>query len=345
MNSEQERCGILAAGNWIIDHVKIIDNFPAQDTLANILSQSQGTGGAPYNALVDLAKLGADFPLEAVGLVGDDENGGLILKDCEKYGIDATQIHWTKKAPTSYTDVMTVKSTGRRTFFHARGANALLSEEHFNLEASNARIFFLGYLLLLDALDIVADDGTTGAARLLKQAGELGFKRAVDVVSEDSNRFVAVVTPVLPYIDYFIINEFEASKITGIDVYADGKVDFKALSRAAQRIFELGVNEWTIIHCPAGALARNVDGKESVLGSIDVPAEHIVGTAGAGDAFASGALMGLHNSFPIEECLRRASCSAAACLSDSTCTNGIKTLNECYKLEDTYGYQEIRDHG
>jgi len=341
MSANVERCGVLAAGNWIIDHVKIIDNFPAQETLANILSQSQGTGGAPYNALVDLAKLGADFPLEGIGLVGDDENGQLILKDCKKFEIDATQIHWTTEVPTSYTDVMTVQSTGRRTFFHARGANAFLDEKHFDLEASSARIFFLGYLLLLDALDVVAEDGTTGAARLLKRAGELGFKRAVDVVSEDSDRFAAVVTPVLPHVDYFIINEFEASKITGVEVDIDGRIDFKALSRAAARIFELGVNEWVIIHCPAGALARNAAGEETVMGSIDVPVENIVGTAGAGDAFATGALMGLHNGMDIEECLRIAFCSAASCLSDSTCTGGIKPLDDCYKLEEKYGYQKL----
>src|SRR4051812_34367536 len=30
------RNGILAGGNWIIDHVKIIDTWPAQDALANM---------------------------------------------------------------------------------------------------------------------------------------------------------------------------------------------------------------------------------------------------------------------------------------------------------------------
>ena len=33
-----ERRGILAAGNFIVDQVKIIDAYPEQDTLANILS-------------------------------------------------------------------------------------------------------------------------------------------------------------------------------------------------------------------------------------------------------------------------------------------------------------------
>ena len=68
MEHTNHRAGLLAAGNWIIDHVKIIDRFPEQDTLASILSRSRGTGGSPYNVLVGLAKLGAAFPLEAVAL-------------------------------------------------------------------------------------------------------------------------------------------------------------------------------------------------------------------------------------------------------------------------------------
>ena len=34
------------------------------------------------------------------------------------------QLRQTEQAPTSYTDVMTEVKDGRRTFFHARGANA-----------------------------------------------------------------------------------------------------------------------------------------------------------------------------------------------------------------------------
>ena len=67
-----QRVGILAGGNWIVDHTKIIDGYPPQDTLASILSQSLSNGGGPYNVLIDLAHLKAAFPLEAIGLVGDD---------------------------------------------------------------------------------------------------------------------------------------------------------------------------------------------------------------------------------------------------------------------------------
>ena len=113
MNSSRQ--GILAAGNWIIDYTKIIDIYPAQDTLCNIFSESYGNGGSPYNLLIDLARLEAPFPLEALGLVGDDKDGEAIRADCLRHHIDAGQLHIYKEAHTSYTDVMSVKATGRRT--------------------------------------------------------------------------------------------------------------------------------------------------------------------------------------------------------------------------------------
>jgi len=338
MSKRAERVGVLSGGNWIIDHVKIVDRFPEQDTLASIVSQDRGTGGAAYNVLIDLAKLGAGFPLAGVGLVGDDEDGRSILKDCETFNIDASQMQTTKEAPTSFTDVMTVQSTGRRTFFHMRGANSLLDGKHFGLEASNARVLHLGYLLLLDALDKIDRDNSTGAARLLKQARAGGFKTSVDVVSEDSDRFVAVVTPALAHIDYLIINEFEAAKISGVEITEGDGVNIDRVSEAAKKIFEKGVNEWVIIHFPAGALARGRNGDEALQGSVKVEADQIAGTAGAGDAFAAGVLLGLHDEKDIEECLRMAVCAAASNLFDPTCTGGIKTLKECLQKGDELGF-------
>src|SRR5947199_5654753 len=108
------RCGLLAGGNWIIDQVKLIDVYPQPEQLANIPGQSQGTGGAPYNVLIDLAKSGAPFPLFGAGLVGKDSLGEQILDSCRTHKIDARHIARTSKAPTSYTDVMTEQGHGRR---------------------------------------------------------------------------------------------------------------------------------------------------------------------------------------------------------------------------------------
>jgi hypothetical protein len=36
-------------------------------------------GGAPFNLLVDLSKLGANFNLKGVGVIGDDKDGFFVL--------------------------------------------------------------------------------------------------------------------------------------------------------------------------------------------------------------------------------------------------------------------------
>jgi sugar/nucleoside kinase (ribokinase family) len=81
-----QRSGILAAGNWIVDHVKLIDTWPAQETLATIGGEAQSMGGAPPNVLAGLARLGAKFPLEGAGIIGYDAAGDWILEQCAKLG-------------------------------------------------------------------------------------------------------------------------------------------------------------------------------------------------------------------------------------------------------------------
>ena len=333
------RTGILAGGNWIIDHVKIIDTWPGQDSLANILSGSDGTGGSPYNILVDLAKIGASVPLAGVGLVGEDADGNFIMADCHRFGIDAGAMQQTKAAPTSYTDVMTVQATGRRTFFHARGANALLDSAHFDFTQTHARIFHLGYLLLLDRLDGASATHGTVAAEVLARAQAAGLKTSIDVVSEDSDRFAKIVLPALRHVDVCVMNEFEAGRSTGRRIRTGETLDRAELRAAMQALLEAGVRERVVVHFPEGGCALGRDGAWDEHGSVRLPADYIVGAAGAGDAFTAGALLGWHEGLPVAEWLRYGVCMAAANLSDETCTGGMKPLAECLALGERYGFR------
>ncbi|MGZ5508600.1 MAG: carbohydrate kinase family protein [Limisphaerales bacterium] len=331
------RNGILAGGNWIIDQVKIIDAYPARDHLANIRSQSQGTGGSPYNVLVDLANLQASFPLMAAGLVGNDDLGRTILQDCRQRKIDLKYLRATPLAPTSYTDVMTESSDGHRTFFHHRGANALWDGHDLNFAKIKAKIFHLGYLLLLDALDAPDAKFGTKAARLLKMASDAGLKTSVDVVSEDSNRFASIVSPALKHVDYCILNEIEAGKTTGFTIRgADGKLNTVSLRHAAGALLQHGVKDLVVIHFPEGAFARTRKGEDVWQSSLKLPSKHIAGTAGAGDAFAAGVLLGLHEGWALQKSLFTGVCVAAASLSHPTCTGGVKSLSASVKLARKY---------
>ncbi|HAV63030.1 MAG TPA: carbohydrate kinase family protein [Verrucomicrobiales bacterium] len=335
------RKGVLAGGNWIIDQVKVVDTFPQREALANIRSQHEGTGGAPFNVLLDLAALGAGIPLAGAGLVGRDAHGQSILDLCKRHKIDTRFLKTTAAAPTSYTDVMTEEKDGRRTFFHLRGANALWKGEDIDFAKSKAKIFHLGYLLLLDAMDAPDSKHGTKAARLLAAAQAAGLKTSVDVVSEDSDRFASVVVPALKHTDYCILNEFEAGKTAGFKIRQDdGKLDTVSLRHAAGALLQQGVSELIVIHFPEGAFARTRKGEDVWQSSVKVPAKHVLGTAGAGDAFCAGVLLGLHEDWELKRCLEAGVCAAAASLSDPTCTNGMKPLNACLALGKKYGYQK-----
>ena len=345
-NSATARSGLLAGGNWIIDQVKMIDVYPQPEQLANIRSQSQGTGGAAYNVLVDLARSGTPFPLFAAGLVGQDALGEHILATCRQHKIDVHHLGNTPKAPTSYTDVMTEQGHGRRTFFHARGANALWRGDDLDFNKINARLFHLGYLLLLDALDEPDPRFGTKAARLLAQAQAAGLKTSADVVSEDSDRFARIVNPALKHVDYCILNEIEAAKTTGFKIREPGgRLDTVALRHAAGALLQQGVGELVVVHFPEGAFARTRKGDDFWQAALKLPPKYIAGTAGAGDAFCAGVLYGLHEDWDLQRCLLTGVCIAAASLSDATCTAGVKSLKNSLALARKFGFAAPLDAG
>lgn len=332
--------GILAGGNWIIDEVSMIDTYPKEENLANILTEYSSNGGAAYNVLKDLSQLGALFPLAGIGLVGRDERGQRILEDCREFGIAVDRLKETPHANTSYTNVVTVQGSGKRTFFHQRGANALLNESDFDFSPSAYRIFHLGYLLLLDSLDITDPTGCTGASKVLKKAGEMGLITSADVVSEHSDRFREIVYPALPYIDYLFINEYEAMKVSGIPTSEGNEVNPEACIKAALKIKTMGVREWVILHFPCGAVAVKNEDELIFQRSVDLPAEKIRGTVGAGDALAAGVLFGVHEGWPMARSLRLGVCAAAACLMAPTSSEGILHWEECMRLPNLYGFKE-----
>lgn len=347
------RSGLLAAGNFIVDRFKIIDYYPREEMLASILRETSGNGGGPYNVLKDLAKMGAPFPLAAAGLLGDDPTGDSIIADCEAHGIDPGGLRRTPSAPTSYTDAFTVESTGRRTFFHQRGANSLLAPEHFDFTsgaAASAKLFYLGYFMLLETLDRVEPGGRTGASRVLEAASAAGMATIADMVSVEHADFAQSASASLPFLDWFILNEVEAGKLVGAALRHDegkGGIDWAACEAAAQALLGLGVRRGVVIHFVEGAVAAAGEAEDAAQpalkilrqGSVQLPPDFVQGATGAGDAFAAGFIYGLHEDFPLSVCLRQAVSAAALCLSDPTTSEGLGPLANCLALGEEYGFK------
>ncbi len=332
--SSTSRRGLIAGGNWIVDHVKIIDVWPAQDALANITAQSEGNGGGAYNVTKNLARLGCGFPLAGVGLIGRDADGETILRDCKANGVESAAIQQTSLAPTSHTDVMTVGDTGRRTFFHQHGANALLDETHFDLGKCSERIFYLGYLCLLKALDLRDPNRRTGASRLLEQARRLGMTTVADLVSNETGDFAAIVNPSLPYLDYLFLNEYELARL----VDSETSKQPKQIGERGRQVLQRGVCGAVIVHWPEGVLCIQREQPVIFQPAVRMPANLIVGAAGAGDGFSAGFLLGLHEGWPLSQCLKLAVCAAAASLRDATCSAAIESWQNCLALGDKMGF-------
>ena len=331
------RNGVLAAGNFILDHVKVIDAWPDQDMLANIVSETRSNGGGPFNVLMDLRALGAEYPLEAAGLLGDDPDAASIRSMCETHDIDAGQLCGTGEAATSYTDAMCVESDGRRTFFHQRGANKLFSREHVDLAASDARIFLLGYLLLLDSMDRLDGDRQTDASRLLKAARSMGFVTAVETVSTLDERFAEVVVASLKQADLFFLNEVEVSLVLGVEVGPTSG----PMAEAATAVASLGSPGRVIVHSARGAVCHEPDGSQSLQGSIDLPSHTIKGGTGAGDAFTAGFLFGVHEGADSETCLLQGVSAAGASLTHPTASGGMVTMESCLALSNRLGFRDF----
>ena len=64
--------GFVLGGTLVVDWVKIVDMYPQEGTLADILESSRGVGGCPTNNAVNLKTLDPDLPVAVVGCIGDE---------------------------------------------------------------------------------------------------------------------------------------------------------------------------------------------------------------------------------------------------------------------------------
>lgn len=318
--------GILCAGNWIVDHVHSLESWPAEGELARITSEVVGIGGGAANVATDLVSLGFPHDVEVAGMVGDDRDGHYLRQHCTALGLNASGLHITGTGPTAHTHVMSVKGRSR-TFFYNGGANDLFGAEiDAVLPRRTCDVFYLGYLMLLRTLDTLGADGTSGAARLLARASEMGMTTCVDLVSSNEPTFQSVVRSAMPHCDYAILNEVEVGRATGVCVRdAVGELRLAEVRRAAMSMLAQGVRKAVIVHMPEGALCCQLDGQHWER-SLPLDPSEIASSVGAGDAFCAAVLYGIHEHWPIDRTLRAAHRAAHYCLKGATATDNIPQM-------------------
>jgi len=334
MKSKQPRKGIVAGGNFSIDQIKIIDRPLKENELIHIEEKFTSTGGSPYNVLKNLSLLKAPFKLAGIGLVGKDNNGFVVLDDCIKNDIDKKGIKTTNKDVTSFTDVITDPTNGRRTLMHYPGANNHLKISDFRLEKYNYKIFHLGYLALLGNLDLRDEKRRTKASYIFENAKQLGFKTSANLVNTSRDLLQEIVFPSLPYIDYLFLNKKELVTLTNPVNNSMEMVD------ACKKLLQKGVGEWVVVFSETALLAVDSKYNYFIQPKLNVPKSLIKGKAGEKEAIISGMLWGFHEKLPIEESMKISVAVAAACLRDASCTKGILPFKQTLAFAKPLGYYE-----
>ncbi len=319
---------IAICGSIIVDSVNTISEWPRQGMLVPIKSVRQAVGGAVCNVGIDLKRLDDSLEVRACGIVGDDEEGAFAIRTMKDTGVDCSRVAIRPGLRTSFTDVMTLESTGGRTFFNLHGADSALLPEDVDVSGLDCDLFHLGYLLLLDGMDAPDEEYGTKAARLLAKVRAAGIPTSLDVVSEQSDRFARIVRPALRHCDYVIFNEIEASAVTGV-----GADDMRGMCEA---LLELGVHRQVVIHRPESGASLERGGKFVEVPSLELPDGWIKGTVGAGDAFCAGMLYSILKGMDAESGLRLASCAAAANLAVADATRGALSYAETMNLESRF---------
>ena len=311
------RAGICVAGNMIVDITYPVEGWPKQGELVHIHDGIlRSTGGAVCNVAVDLKKLDGGVPVYAMGRIGDDAEGDLIEKTLGEHGVDCGNV--IREGISAFCNVMADVKNKQRTFFTYMGANARFTEEDIDWSKVSAKIFHIGYILLLDALD--------------QEDAEYG------------SRFRRLVPPALRYADYCVINEYEAEQTTGIRLRDEaGALIRENIPQALRAMKAMGVSTWAVIHCPEGGYGLDEAGQYVQRGSLILPPEKVTGSVGdikgsvgAGDAFCAGVLLGAEKGWTLERSIDLGIAAAASSLFDPSATAGVCSAEEAAKMLERY---------
>lgn len=331
------RRGVITGGTWCLDRNKMIDRWPGEDQVAEIVSEEARGGGSGCNLAVDMRKLDPTLPVETIALVGDDADGRFLMAEADQHGIDRRQMHVTRDAPTHYTDAFGSRASGRRTHIYNAGAAHLLTPDHFDLSQTRARFLHLGLPGTHRLMDAAWGEDANGWVAVLKKARAAGLETNLELMSAAPAVIAALTRPCLPHLDLLIVNDVEIGAIAGEPSATDGATDVEACVRAARHVLEAGAMAVVAVHFPMGAIAVTRGGALFKRPSVAVPASEIAAANGAGDAFASGLLYGLHEGWPIADALSLAHAVAAASLRGLSTTGTVETWQRCLTLAEAWG--------
>jgi len=304
---------IIGLGALNIDHIFRLERI-LEDGEAVIENAQSFPGGSAANTIYALAKLGMKTGF--CGVVGDDDEGKILLHDFQGVGTDISRIRVKRGAKTGSVLCLSDK-LGKRSLYVLPGANSLLTIDDLDLTF----IYRAGIL----HLSSFADDKQFKILLQLIDKLDPSVKISFSPGALYAIKGLKALAPILSRTYILLVNQDEIRQLTGEDVI-----------EGAEKCLEQGCQIVAVTLGKGDKL-----GKAAAIGYIrDAENEYIikpqdggasVDATGAGDAFAAGFLYGLLNKKGLEECGRLGSIVARFCIARIGAREGLPTRSELAK--------------
>ncbi len=257
-------------------------------------------GGPAATAVVTLSRLGV--PTMFIGAVGDDDFGRSIRTGLREEGVDTSGMVTVPRGRSQAAFILVEEHQGARTIYWHRGLGTTIDPDQLNLVPIRRAC-----LLHVDGLNI---DASLAAAQEAKQSGI--------PVAFDAGTLRDGYLDLAPLTDYFICSEkfFEAFQ-------PDNNIE-----SGLARLSALGPRHAVVTMGIKGS--RGFDGRRFH----DQHAYRIkaVDTTGAGDVYHGAYIYGILAGWPMADCMRFASATAALKCRQPGGRTGIPNLEQALEF-------------
>ncbi|RKF13691.1 carbohydrate kinase family protein [Alginatibacterium sediminis] len=244
-----------------------VESFNFSDDVTLVEHMTAKPGGDASNVAINLNRLGVTTTLFAK--VGNDLWGNFLLDYYRDNEMPVTGITRSTEVSTA-TCIALVAQDAERVFLYQGGATDSFCLDDINLaELLKADVVHASGYYLLPGLE------QGGLQQIFELAQASNKLTSLDVGWDNSEQWLSLIAPLLPFLDYFLPTENEAQQISGCS-----KVE-----QMAQFFIDAGVKNVVIKAGAKGAYAQNRNQAKWVKGQ---KVSHLVDTTGAGDGFVSG---------------------------------------------------------
>ncbi len=305
---------VLSLGIYVVDVLgRPIDRFPEKGKLVLFDELEIHTGGCANNTALALARLG--ISVGAMGKIGTDAFGDLILQTLSDNSVDVTGMRQDTDVSTSFTFVA-IASDGERTFCHYIGANGVFCEADLDWDViKTTKILHIAGALVMPSFD------GTPMANVLREAKAQGITTSLDTVYDATGKWMETLAPCLQHVDIFMPSIVEGQHLTGLS-------ECREIAQFLRHNYDIDT-----IAIKMGEKGSYVSTPATELSVPAYPVNVVDGT-GAGDAYCAGFLAGTIMGWDLKATAELASATGAACVTAMGTSAGIQNLEDILKIKE-----------